>query len=248
MGVSVDYGGPVAVTREIFWVGFHDAEADMHCNPYLLVDGDEAVLIDSGSIPQFPVIMRKIIDVINPAQISIVVASHPDPDVCSNMAVVEDVVEREDLRIAAHAASLRLIRYYGLRSTLYAVDRNDWRITLKSGRVLEFIHTPHLHFAGSIATWDVASGSLFSSDLFGAMDHDWALFGDAGYAPDMNSWHEMIMPARAMLNVVLDRFAALPIARLCPQHGSVIEGEAAVKAAIAHLRALPCGLDLVKGG
>jgi len=248
MGVSVDYGGPVAVTREIFWVGFHDAEADMHCNPYLLVDGDEAVLIDSGSIPQFPVIMRKIIDVINPAQISIVVASHPDPDVCSNMAVVEDVVEREDLRIAAHAASLRLIRYYGLRSTLYAVDRNDWRITLKSGRVLEFIHTPHLHFAGSIATWDVASGSLFSSDLFGAMDHDWALFGDAGYAPDMNSWHEMIMPAGAMLRAVMDRFAALPITRLCPQHGSVIEGEAAVKAAIAHLRALPCGLDLVKGG
>ena len=206
------------------------------------------MLIDSGSIPQFPVIMRKIIDVINPAQISIVVASHPDPDVCSNMAVVEDVVEREDLRIAAHAASLRLIRYYGLRSTLYAVDRNDWRITLKSGRVLEFIHTPHLHFAGSIATWDVASGSLFSSDLFGAMDHDWALFGDAGYAPDMNSWHEMIMPSGTMLRAVMDRFAALPIARLCPQHGSVIEGEAAVKAAIAHLRALPCGLDLVKGG
>ncbi len=240
---TVDYGGPVAVTRDIFWVGFHDAEADMHCNPYLLVDDDEAVLIDSGSIPQFPVIMRKIIDVIAPGQISAVVASHPDPDVCSNMAVVEDVVERPDLRIAAHAASLRLIRYYGLRSTLYAVDRHDWRLTLGSGRVLEFIPTPHLHFAGSIATWDAASGTLFSSDLFGAMDHDWQLFANASYPPDMNTWHEMIMPARSMLGAVLDRFAALPIARICPQHGSVIEGQAAVQDAIAHLRELPCGLD-----
>jgi flavorubredoxin len=244
---AVDYGGPVAVTRDIFWVGFHDAEADMHCNPYLIVDDDEAVLIDSGSIPQFPVIMRKIIDVINPSQISVVVASHPDPDVCSNLPVVEDVAERDDLRIAAHSASLRLIRYYGLRSTLYAVDRQDWRLTLKSGRVLEFIPTPHLHFAGSIATWDPATRTLFTSDLFGAMDHDWQLFADATYAPDMNSWHEMIMPARAMLNAVMDRFAALPITRICPQHGSVIEGESAVAAAIAHLRALPCGLDLLQG-
>jgi len=240
---GMDYSGPVAVTRDIWWVGFHDAEADMHCNPYLIVDGDEAVLIDSGSIPQFPVIMRKIIDVINPAQISVVVASHPDPDVCSNMAVVEDVVERDDLRIAAHSATLRLIRYYGLCSTLYAVDRNDWRVTLKSGRVLEFIHTPHLHFAGSMATWDPASGTLFSSDLFGALDHDWHLFGGPSYAADMDDWHQMIMPARAMFGAVMDRFEALPIERICPQHGSVIE-RAHIKAAIAHLRNLPCGLDL----
>ncbi len=202
------------------------------------------MLIDSGSIPQFPVIMRKIIDVINPSQISIVVASHSDPDVCSNMAVVEDVVERDDLRIAAHSASLRLIRYYGLRSALYPVDRNDWRVTLKSGRVLEFIHTPHLHFAGSMATWDPVSGTLFSSDLFGAMDHDWRLFGDASYAGDMDSWHQMIMPARAMFNAVMDCFEALPVERICPQHGSVIE-RAHVKAAIAHLRNLSCGLDLL---
>lgn len=244
---GTDYSGPVAVSRDIWWVGFHDAEADMHCNPYLIVDHDEAVLIDSGSIPQFPSIMRKIIDVINPSQISIVIASHPDPDVCSNMAVVEDVVERDDLRIAAHSASLRLIRYYGLRSMLYPVDRNNWRVTLKSGRVLEFIHTPHLHFAGSMATWDATSGTLFSSDLFGAMDHEWQLFGETGYAADMDSWHEMIMPGRAMLGAVLDRFQVLPVERICPQHGSVIE-RAHIPAAIAHLRGLSCGLDLLGDG
>jgi flavorubredoxin len=242
---SIDYGGPVAVTRDIWWIGFHDVDVDMHCNPYLIVDGDEAVLIDSGSIPQFPIIMRKIIDVTNPAQISLIVASHPDPDVCSNMAVVEDMVERDDLRVAAHSASLRLIRYYGLRSSLYAVDKNNWRVTLKSGRVLEFIHTPHLHFAGSIATWDPISGTLFSSDLFGALDHEWELFARPSYVSDMDSWHQMIMPTRTMLGVVMDRFAALPIERICPQHGSVID-RANVKTAIDHLRNLPCGLDLIE--
>ncbi len=44
------------------------------------------------------------------------------------------------------------------------------------------------------------------------------------------------------------RYEVMAFAAKRWQIDSVIEGEAAVKAAIAHLRALPCGLDLVKGG
>jgi len=37
---NIDYDNPYSVTREIYWVGFHDKEIDFRCNPYLLIDDD----------------------------------------------------------------------------------------------------------------------------------------------------------------------------------------------------------------
>ncbi|MBI3148210.1 MAG: MBL fold metallo-hydrolase [Betaproteobacteria bacterium] len=244
---ALDYDGPVALTRDIFWVGRHATELTLHCNTYLLVEDEETVLIDSGSIPDFPVVMRKIIDVVSPQSISLIVASHQDPDVCSNLAVVEDVIERPDLRIAAHGATLRLISHFGLRSELYAVERHDWCYTLPSGRVLEFIHTPHLHCAGSIMSFDRQTGTLFSSDLFGASDEDWALYSRRGHPHSMTGWHQTMMPANHLLRACMEKLETLPIQRICPQHGSVIEG-ADIAPAIAHLKTLPVGLDLMDAG
>ena len=100
---STDYSNNVAITREIYWVGFYDEEAHLHCNPYLLIDEQDVVLFDPGSIPHFPIVMRKVIDLVKPSDISLIVACHQDPDVCGNLAVMEDVIGRPDLKIAAHS-------------------------------------------------------------------------------------------------------------------------------------------------
>ena len=88
----------ITITREIHWVGFYEKSTKLHCNPYLLIDEGEGVMFDSGSIPDFPVIMRKVIDLINPNNISLVVVSHQDPDVCGNLTIVEDVIEHDAIK------------------------------------------------------------------------------------------------------------------------------------------------------
>lgn len=70
--IKLDYGSAIAVTREIYWVGFYDEHASLHCNPYLLVDEKDVVLFDPGSIPHFPIVMRKIVETINPSEISVI--------------------------------------------------------------------------------------------------------------------------------------------------------------------------------
>ncbi len=67
----VDYERSVEIAKGIFWVGFYDSQSGLHCNPYLIVDRDEAVVIDGGSRPDFPTVMMKILQTgVFPNQIS----------------------------------------------------------------------------------------------------------------------------------------------------------------------------------
>ena len=238
-----DYSNAITVHRDIYWVGFYDEEASLHCNPYLLADDEDMVLFDPGSIPHFPIVMRKVIDIVNPGEITTIIASHQDPDVCGNIAVVEDVINREDLKIAAHSNTVRLIRHYGLRSELYAVDKHDYKLTLKSGRVLEFIFTPFLHSPGAVVTYDKKTKSLFSSDLFGGISKDWSLFPSNGFLPSLEAFHQLYMPSNELLKGCLEKLEKYDIERILPQHGSILEGDQ-IPLAMERLKSLPCGNDL----
>lgn len=240
-----NYDEPIRITDDIYWVGFRDVSANMHCNPYLLIDQGEAVLFDPGSVPEFPVVMRKIIDLISPEKISLIVVAHQDPDVCANLPIVEDMIDRQDLVVAAHGNTTRLIQHMGLTSELYAVDQHDYQYTLKSGRVLTFHPTLYLHAPGAITTYDRQTKTLFSSDLFGAVDDHWSLFHSVNFPNDMNSFHQAYMPSNAVLRFGLKNIEKLEIERILPQHGSIIDGQN-VAVAIEHIKNLPCGIDLLQ--
>lgn len=245
MSFESKYDNAVPITRDIFWTGFFDNESSLHCNPYLLDDGEDVVVIDPGSIPHFPIVMRKILDLVKPNQITYIIAGHQDPDVCGNLSVMEDIIDNKTLQIVAHSGTIRLIRHYGIGSNFYYVDDNDYKLTLKSGRILDFIYTAYLHSPGAIATYDRKTQSLFSCDIFGALSEDrWDLFAGDDYPEIMTEWHQMIMPSNAILAECMTRFEKMDIKRILPQHGSVIEGRELVKKAIEYLKTLPCGIDL----
>lgn len=246
---SMNVDDAVQVTENIYWIGYADEKAHLHCNPYLLIDGvgadAEAVLFDPGSLTDFPKVMRKVLEVVDPSIISLIVAHHQDPDVCSNIPVVEDVIGRKDLRVAAHTNSIRLIRHYGIQSSFYAVEDYDYAITLNSGRVLEFMFTPYLHSPGAIVSYDTRTKSLFSSDIFGAVSGHWDLVAsEDSFLERMDIWHQTYMPSSQMLKHALERMQQRwQIERILPQHGSVIEGDR-VERAFEHLKGLACGIDL----
>jgi flavorubredoxin len=240
---TLDFEEAIAVTRDIHWVGFYDKEANLHCNPYLLIDDPDVIVFDPGSIPHFPVVMRKVIDLVNPSDITHVMVSHQDPDVCGNLAVLEDVIGRPDLKIVAHTNTIRLLRHYGISSEYYAVEKNDYKLRLSSGRELQFLFTPYLHSPGAIVTFDTRTKSLFSSDIFGAISDDWSLFKNENYLEPMRFWHQTYMPSNRILANCMERLKQLEIDRILPQHGSVLE-HGQVEQAIQFLTDLPCGLDL----
>ena len=89
-----NYESSVEIAEGIYWVGFHDVQSGLHCNPYLIVDHDEALVIDGGSRPDFATVMMKILQTgIAPKKIQALVYQHYDPDLCGSIPHFEDIIE-----------------------------------------------------------------------------------------------------------------------------------------------------------
>jgi flavorubredoxin len=238
----IDYDRPVEIGPGIFWVGFYDAQSGLHCNPYLITDGDEAVVIDGGSRPDFPTVMMKILQAgVYPEQISALIYHHYDPDLCGSLPNFEDIIGGGEVRIISGAANNMFIRHYAPRGRLLAIENIGSRLALRSGRMLEFVKTPYAHAQGSLATFDAVSGILFSSDLFGSYGTEWDLFLDLGPdclacldfeqcsrqkvkcpVRDILKFHQKLMPSTQALRRALARLLPLPFTVIAPQHGSII--------------------------
>lgn len=238
--MALDMSKPIELAENIFWVGVYDQSQILQCHSYLIVDGDEAVLIDPGSIVLFEQIFEKIIKIVPIEKIRYIVTGHQDPDVCFNIPLFE----REGFvgEVVTHWRTSVLIHSYGIESKYYPVDQNQYRLKLASGRTLEFIHTPYLHFPGAIMTYDPESKILFSSDLFGAISYNWSFWADDRYIDSMEAFHEHYMPGHEVLSPIMELLLNLEISMIAPQHGSLIRAQ--IKDSILALRDLECGFFL----
>ena len=251
---NIDLQRPVKLAEDVYWVGFYDEEAGVQCNPYLIIDGDEGVLIDGGSRPDFPTVMMKILQTgLAPGMISTLIYQHYDPDLCGSLPNLEDIINRPTLKILSHSYNNFFIRHYMTRSKLYCIDQIGRKLQLKSGRTLTFVPTPFSHSAGSFMTHDEKSGILFSSDIFGAYSKQAegiSLFaelpdvchscqdqgaGQDGYIcakaatpcplSSMFKWHREMMTSNKALRRALRATDATAPAMLAPQHGHVLTSE-----------------------
>ncbi|MCE5249870.1 MBL fold metallo-hydrolase [bacterium] len=239
--INLNYNRPVKIAEDVYWVGYYDKESGLHCNPYLIVDGDEAVVIDGGSRPDFPTVMMKILQAgIVPSSISALIYQHYDPDLCGSISNFEDIIGRDDLKIISDKENNIFIRHYSVSSPLLTLDDVGNSYTFASGRKLSFVKTPYAHSAGSFVTFDEKTGILFSSDLFGSYAEQWDLnliLGDECQSchdyncsksksycplPDILKFHEIIMTSVKALRYALRQMGKIPYAIIAPQHGSII--------------------------
>ncbi len=242
---DIDYDRPVEIADNVFWIGFFDELTGLHCNPYLIIDGDEAVVIDGGSRPDFATVMMKILQTgISPTQIQALIYQHYDPDLCGSLPNFEDIIKNSNLQIVSARENFMFISHYALHSQLYPIRDHDFKYTFSSGRTLEFIQTPYSHSLGSFTTFDSVGSVLFTSDLFGSFGTQWELFlalepdclecidiqdcpknNNACPILDIEHFHQQVMPSEKALRYALNQLAGIPFEIIAPQHGSVLRDE-----------------------
>ena len=267
---DIDLESAVEIAEGVYWIGFYDEQSGLHCNPYLIVDNDEAIVIDGGSRPDFATVMMKILQTgIVPNQIIALLYQHYDPDLCGSIPNFEDIINRKDLRIISDSANMMFIRHYSVSTRLLPISKINDQYTFSSGRTLKFVRTPYAHSGGSFVTFDPQSGILFSSDLFGSEGHEWELFlklrpvcmdcVNLSSCPegksncpinDILNFHKKLMPSAKALNYALKKILEIPFSMIAPQHGSVIKDKAIIRYLFEQLTTLKgVGIDaMVKDG
>ena len=255
---ELNYQEYIEIADKVYWVGFLDENIGLHCNPYLIVDGEEAVLIDSGSRDDFSTVMLKVMRTgTTPRSIRRLIYQHYDPDLCGNIPHMEAVINSEDLKIISHYENNVFINYYSARSPKLCIEQLGMRYEFPSGRRLEFIRTPFAHAPGSFITYDTKTKVLFTSDLFGSYDCNWSLYTQIGErcgecdAPEIcpntknrcqvagiKSFHRRGMTSAKALNYALDMVEELDFSMIAPQHGSILDTRVSRETAIRHLRSL----------
>ena len=257
--LDLDYSEYIEIADGVYWVGFADKKAGLHCNPYLIVDGDEAVLLDSGSRDDFSTVMLKIMRTgVNPRMIRRLIYHHYDPDLCGNIPHMEAMINSTELEILSHYENNIFINYYSAKSPKKCIESLDFSFEFSSGRRLQFIRTPYSHSPGSFVTYDTKTKVLFSSDLFGSYDNNWSLYtpidascknctpqetcplsGKVCQIMGILNFHKRIMPSSMALRYALAEIEQLDLAAIAPQHGSILHTKDAREAAIRHLKELP---------
>ncbi|SMD10582.1 Metallo-beta-lactamase superfamily protein [Desulfocicer vacuolatum DSM 3385] len=264
------YDRPIQVAEGIYWVGFRDEESNMTCNPYLIVQGDRAVLIDGGSRTDFSVVMMKILQTgINPQNIVGLIYQHYDPDLCGSMPNFIDMIDNPALRIISEKKNNTFISFYISRENfplLESIQNHGYSLNL-NGRILKFYATPYCHSPGSFVTYDKKTQTLFSSDLFGSYASQWDLFlelnetcyscNDREACPnkvldcpitDILTFHKDIFPCNRSLRFAMKVIKDIPIDRIAPQHGSILQSKKDISLVIQELELLEnVGIDGITG-
>jgi two-component system, cell cycle response regulator len=242
--MKINFNQSFEISPGIHWVGFKDDNANFHCNPYLIVDGNESILIDPGSVTHYPIVSEKVFSLVKPEQIKYIILHHQDPDLCASVPLFEKKLDTSRVRIICNKRESFLINHYGMRSKFYLIEDSIEDLALGSGRKLKFIHTPYLHAPGAFITYDEISKIMFSSDLFGAFSDNWKLFADKDYPEQMKLFHEPYMPSLEIMEYTLDKLQFLDLEMIAPQHGSIIRKEL-VKYCFDALRGFEYGKYLV---
>jgi len=237
----MDYTKAVEITKDVYWVGVTDEKSFFRSNSYLIKGEKESVLIDPGSLVQYEQIRDKILSIIPKEQLKYVVCQHQDPDVSS--ALYFFTKEGFKFKTVAHSRVSALIVFYSKDLDLYNIDENDFSLEWDNGRKLEFIFTPYFHSPGAFATYEPEEKLLFSSDIFGAFQKDWALYADENYFDAMKAFNELYVPSSDIANFTIKKFEQKDIDMILPQHGSIIKKEL-VKPAMDTLKEMKAGIFL----
>ena len=238
----LDFKSAIEVAKDIYWIGKYIENDPFQCHPYLILSGNESVLVDPGSILEYEDVVRKIESLTDIKNIKYIIAQHQDPDICASIPQLEKEIDRSDLKIVTHHRTAALLKHYGIQSEyLYINDADECKLELSNDRVLEFLATPYAHAPGAFVTYDAMTKTLFSSDIFGGIEESWNFYADENYFEAIKTFHQDYMPSREILNYALDKIEALELNLILPQHGSIIKKEY-ISDLIHKLKKIDCGM------
>ncbi|CCE22797.1 MULTISPECIES: oxygen-binding di-iron domain-containing protein [Methylotuvimicrobium] len=222
-------------------------EEGIRSNQYLVVHGDNGVLLDPGGFGVMPSVLTELLRYIKTEQIKAIILSHQDPDIVGGLSTW---LELTDAPVYVSSIWLRFLPHYGIASMAQFVGVPDAgkQCRFAEDFVLQLVPAHFLHSEGQINVYDPIAKVLFTGDIGAAMlpvDVEYEFVDDfAAHLPYIEGFHRRYMVSNKAARLWVDAVSVLDIEMLAPQHGPVYRGRA-VADFLNWFKTLQCGVDLM---
>jgi flavorubredoxin len=224
------------LAADVYWVGvvdwgirrFHGHELSTHrgttYNSYLIVD-EKVVLVDTVWGPFQEQLVANIRQVVDPAKIDIVVASHAEPDHSGGLPAIMRHAPNATVVVSKRGAE-SVEGHYHQAWDFKSVETGD-RIRVGSCE-LAFIEAPMLHWPDSMFTYLTGRNVLMSNDAFGQHYATAFRFNDQVdqgelYEEAVKYYANILTPFSKLVAKKIDEVVALdlPVEMIAPSHGVI---------------------------
>jgi len=227
----------------VYWLGVPEM-TPFRCNTYLLVDGQEAIVIDPGCENAFDFVKMRVAQILPPEKVTALIICHQDLDGTASMTGWLAV--NPSVKILTSIPANFILPHDDKSDSAFVSMIENPVYTFESGRRLKFIESPFLCFPWAFTTYDEASKFLFSGDIWAAIEMEWRLVVEdfEKHESELNCFHRDHMASNIAARGFINRLRGIEINAILPRHSSIIPGKH-VQNALAYLNNLRCGLDLI---
>ena len=229
-----------SISTDIIYIGTDDLSIDLFegqykvpqgvsYNSYLILDEKTAILdtVDSRKAEEWLAKLETALDGRIPDYL---VVHHLEPDHSSVIAAVAE--KYPSMTIVAGAKALAMIPQFFENLSL-----EGRTMAMKEGQVLElgkhslkFVSAPMVHWPEVMVSFDEFDGTLYSADGFGKFG---ALSECGFYSSEDKDWDSearryycnIVGKYGAPVQALLKKASSLPIKRICPLHGPIIDSD-----------------------
>lgn len=197
-------------------------------NEYLIQGQDESMLLDPGGTEVFPQVVSAVSRILPIERIKHFLCSHQDPDLFSSLPLWMGLCPQAKIYLSWVWSGF--VAHYGHEYVEQFVKIPDTGQTISVGRKsFQLVPAHYLHSSGNFHLYDPELKVLFSGDVGAALlpPGEESLFVKdfATHTGHMEAFHKRWMPSNRARDHWLERVRKLEIKYLCPQHGSIFQGD-----------------------
>lgn len=196
-------------------------------NEYLVVDGNDAILLDPGGNEIFPAVFSALSTEFDPRKIDKLFSSHQDPDIISSLSLWLEFNPKIKCYISWLWSSF-VPHFGGNAETFVSIPDGGIDIMVGSQR-LQAIPAHYLHSSGNFHLYDPKAKILFSGDVGAALmppGEDSLFVEDFDrHIRHAEGFHRRWMGSDKAKRDWCNRVSQLDIEMMCPQHGAIYRGE-----------------------
>jgi anaerobic nitric oxide reductase flavorubredoxin len=224
------------LVKGVYWVGvvdwgirhFHGHELSTHrgttYNSYLIVD-EKIALVDTVWGPFQEQILENIREVIDPAKIDVVVASHAEPDHSGGLPAV--MRQTPEATVVVSPRGEESIEGHYHQPWKFKKVKTGEKISLGSCELV-FVEAPMLHWPDSMFTYVTGKEILMPNDAFGqhyaaSFRYNDQVSQEELYAEALKYYANILTPFSSLVTRKIEEVLALklPVKMIAPSHGVI---------------------------